>query len=67
LLRTALTVSLAPHATRRADFLLFSPPMSARVKPNRIAAIATLAYTIWMEYVARQNARGGKPFFPYPL
>ncbi len=41
--------------------------MSSRVRPNRIAALATLAYTLWMENCARHNARLGKPFFPYPL
>jgi len=55
------------RSPRRTDFLCFSPRMSSRVRPNRIAALATTAYVCWMEYAARQNARGGEPWFPYPL
>lgn len=62
-----LAIHALPAAFLWADFLCFSPRMSARVRPNRIAAGATAGYAVWMEYAARRNARGTAPFFPYPL
>ncbi|BGP14265.1 hypothetical protein JCM10213_005843 [Rhodosporidiobolus nylandii] len=44
------------------DFLLFSPPFPARVRPNLLATVATAAYTVWMELCGKKNGR-----FPYPF
>lgn len=46
----------------RTDFLVFSPRMSKNANPLLISTVATIAYTVWMEYTASHNDR-----FPYPF
>lgn len=64
-----LAIHFLPALFLWSDFLAFSPRMSAKVRPERIALVATVAYCSWMEFAAHKNAasHGGTAFFPYPF